>query len=118
MNNEYDFCTVFCDRVVFYGIERKGNNEEYIKKLSTINIPKNLLIINFLFDYKHKILCLVYSDLSISFLILSNRKNYKQLITQKLSYVNTLKEKSSFMGMFRTVNEDQKKRIKNNYHHT
>ena len=115
VNNEYDFCTVFCDRVVFYGIERKGNNEEYIKKLSTINIPKNLLIINFLFDYKHKILCLVYSDLSISFLILSNRKNYKQLITQKLSYVNTLKEKSSFMGMFRTVNEDQKKRIKNNF---
>ena len=115
VNNTNDFCTVFCDKVVFYGIEKKGNNDEYIKKLSTINTSKNLLIINFLFDYKHKILCLVYSDLSISFLILSSRKNYKQLITKKLPCVNTLKAKTSFMGMFRKVNEDHKLRVKNNY---
>ena len=115
VNNANDFCTVFCDKVVFYGIEKKGNNEEYIKKLSTISTSKNLLIINFLFDYKHKILCLVYSDLSISFLILTSRKNYKQLITKKLPCVNTLKAKTSFMGMFRKVNEDHKLRVKNNY---
>ena len=114
-NNTNDFCTVFCDKVVFYGIEKKGNNEEYIKKLSTITTSKNLLIINFLFDYKHKILCLVYSDLSISFIILNSRKNYKQLVTKKLPCVNTLKAKTSFMGMFRKVNEDHKLRVKNNY---
>ena len=89
-NNINDFCTVFCDKVIFYSIEKKTNGDEYIKKLNTINMSGNLLIINFLFDYKHKILCLVRSDLTICFLILITRKNYKNLIIQKLSYVNTL----------------------------
>ena len=115
VNNEFDFCTVFCDKVVFYGIEKKGNDEEYIKKISTINPPNNLLIVNFLFDYKHKILCLVKSDLSISFLILTNRKNYKTIIEQRLPYVNALKGKSTFMGMFRKVNDEQKRRVKDTY---
>ena len=115
VNNEFDFCTVFCDKVVFYGIERKSNDEEYIKKISTINPPNNLLIVNFLFDYKHKILCLVKSDLSISFLILTNRKNYKNIIEQRLPYVNALKGKSTFMGMFRKVNDEQKRRVKDTY---
>ena len=108
VNNVNDFCNVFCDRVIFYGIEKKSNGGEYIKKLSTINISGNLLITNFSFDYKHKILCLVYSDMSISFLILTNRKNYKNLIKVKLYYV----ENSTFMGMFRNVGDEQKKMIK------
>ena len=112
VNNVNDFCNVFCDRVIFYGIEKKSNGGEYIKKLSTINISGNLLITNFSFDYKHKILCLVYSDMSISFLILTNRKNYKNLIKVKLDYVKTVKENSTFMGMFRNVGDEQKKMIK------
>ena len=112
VNNVNDFCNVFCDRVIFYGIEKKSNGGEYIKKLSTINISGNLLITNFSFDYKHKILCLVYSDMSISFLILTNRKNYKNLIKVKLDYVKTVKENSTFMGMFRNVGDEQKKTIK------
>ena len=115
VNNEFDFCTVFCDKVVFYGIEKKSNDEEYIKKIFTLNPSNNLLFINFLFDYKHKILCLVKSDLSLSFLILTNRKNYKNIIEQKLPYVNALKGRSTFMGMFRTVNDEQKKRVKDTY---
>ena len=112
VNNVNDFCNVFCDRVIFYGIEKKSNGGEYIKKLSTINISGNLLITNFSFDYKHKILCLVYSDMSISFLILTNRKNYKNLIKVKLDYVKTVKENSTFMGMFRNVGDEHKKMIK------
>ena len=113
--NMNDFCTVLCDKVIFYSIEKKGNGEEYIKKLSAINMTGNILIINFCFDYKHKILCLIKSDLSISFLILTSRKSYKNLITSKLSYVNTLKLKSSFRGMSRTGGEEQKKNIKDSF---
>lgn len=114
-NNINDFCTVFCDKVIFYSIEKKTNGDEYIKKLNTINMSGNLLIINFLFDYKHKILCLVRSDLTICFLILITRKNYKNLIIQKLSYVNTLKGKPTFLGKFRRVEEEQKLMVKSNY---
>ena len=113
--NMNDFCIVLVDKVIFYGIERKSNGEEYIKKLSTIHISGNLLITNFCFDYKHKILCLVNSDLTISFLILTSRKSYKNLINAKLSYVNSLKLKSSFRGTFRNGGEEQKKNIKDCY---
>ena len=115
VNNLNDFCTVLCDRINFYSIERKGNGDEYIKKLYTINISGNLLITNFSFDYKHKILCIVKSDLSISFLILTSRKSYKNLINVKLPYINIVKVHSSFMGMFRRVGEEQKRMIKDNF---
>ena len=113
--NMNDFCTVLCDKVMFFSIERKSNGEEYIKKLSTINMPVNTLITSFCFDYKHKILCLISSDLTISFLILTSRKSYKNLIISKISYINTLKLKSSFRGTFRNVAEEQKKNIKDSY---
>ena len=67
------------------------------------------------YDYKHKILCLVKTDLSISFAILTNRKNYKNMITPKIGYIKTLKEKVSLMGMFRKVSDEQKKGIKAHY---
>ena len=111
-NELYDFCIVNCDQVLFYGIEKKSNGEEYCKKLSNINSSGNVLIKDFCYDYKHKILCLVKTDLSISFLILTNRKNYKNIITPKIGYIKTLKEKITLTGMFRKVSEDQKRAIK------
>ena len=114
-NNFYDFCTIHCDRVNFYGIERKGNGDEYIKKLATINMTGNILITNFSFDYMHKILFLVKSDFSISFLILTNRKTYKNSINPKLNYLNTVMTKSSFKGTFRKVGDEQKKIVKENF---
>ena len=111
-NELNDFCLIHCDKVVFYGIETKNNKEEYCKKISTINTVGSILIKDFSYDYKHKILCLVKTDLSISFLILTNRKNYKNLITPKFAYIKTLKEKISLMGMFRKVSDDQKRSIK------
>ena len=111
-NELYDFCIVHCDKVVFYGIETKNNGEERCKKLSTINTTGSILIKDFSYNYKHKILCIVKTDLSISFLILTNRKNYKNMITPKIGYIKTLKEKVSLMGMFRKVSEDQKRGIK------
>ena len=114
-NELNDFCLVFCDKVVFYGIETKSNGVEYTKKLSTINTSGTILIKDYCYDYKHKILCLVKTDLSISFAILTNRKNYKNMITPKIGYIKTLKEKVSLMGMFRKVSDEQKKGIKAHY---
>ena len=114
-NNINDFCTVFCDKVIFYGIEKKNNGEEYIKKLSSINMSGNILISNFCFDYKHKILCLIKTDLSITFIILTSRKNYKNLINTKLSYVNIMRKSLGFSGSFRNVEEEHKKNIKDAY---
>ena len=114
-NNINDFCTVFCDKVIFYGIEKKNNGEEYIKKLSSINMSGNILISNFCFDYKHKILCLIKTDLSITFVILTSRKNYKNLINSKLSYVNIMRKSLGFSGSFRNVEEEHKKNIKDAY---
>ena len=111
-NELHDFCLVHCDKVSFYGIEKKNNGEEFCKKLSTINTSGSILIKDYCYDYKHKILCIVKTDLSISFLILTNRKNYKNMITPKIAYIKTLKEKVSLMGMFRKVSEDQKRGIK------
>ena len=111
-NELNDFCVVHCDKIVFYGIETKNNGEEHCKKLSTINTTGSILIKDFSYDYKHKILCIVKTDLSISFLILTNRKNYKNMITPKIGYIKTLKEKVSLMGMFRKVSDDQKRGIK------
>ena len=110
-----DFCTVFCDKVIFYCIEKKNNGEEYIKKLSSINMSGNILISNFCFDYKHKILCLIKTDLSITFIILTSRKNYKNLINTKLSYVNIMRKSLGFSGSFRNVEEEHKKNIKDAY---
>ena len=114
-NELNDFCVVHCDKIVFYGIETKNNGEEHCKKLSTINTTGSILIKDFSYDYKHKILCIVKTDLSISFLILTNRKNYKNMITPKIGYIKTLKEKVSLMGMFRKVSEDQKRGIKSHF---
>ena len=111
-NELHDFCLVHCDKVVFYGIEKKNNGDEFCRKLSTINTTGSILIKDYCYDYKHKILCIVKTDLSISFLILTNRKNYKNMITPKIAYIKTLKEKVSLMGMFRKVSEDQKRGIK------
>ena len=111
-NELNDFCVVHCDKIVFYGIETKNNGEEHCIKLSTINTTGSILIKDFSYDYKHKILCIVKTDLSISFLILTNRKNYKNMITPKIGYIKTLKEKVSLMGMFRKVSDDQKRGIK------
>ena len=111
-NELNDFCVVHCDKIVFYGIETKNNGEEHCKKLSTINTTGSILIKDFSYDYKHKILSIVKTDLSISFLILTNRKNYKNMITPKIGYIKTLKEKVSLMGMFRKVSDDQKRGIK------
>ena len=111
-NELYDFCVVHCDKVVFYGIEEKNNGEERCIKISTINTKGSILIKDFSYNFKHKILCIVKTDLTISFLILTNRKNYKNLITPKIGYIKTLKEKVSLMGMFRKVNDDQKRDIK------
>ena len=114
-NDLYDFCIVHCDKVIFYGIETKSNGEERCKKLNTLYPPGNTLFKDFCYDYKHKILCLVKTDLSISFLILSNRKNYKSMISPKIKYIKTLKEKVSGMGMFRKVSEEQKKGVKEHF---
>ena len=114
-NNINDFCTVFCDKVIFYGIEKKNNGEEYIKKLSSINMSGNILISNFCFDYKHKILCLIKTDLSITFVILTSRKNYKNLINSKLSYVNIMRKSLGLSGSFRNIEEEHKKNIKDAY---
>ena len=114
-NNANDFCLVHCDRVVFYGIEKKSNGEEYIKKLSTVTANGNALIKDFSFDFKHKILFYIKTNLSVSFIILTNRKTYKTKIKPKIPYITTLKEKSNFMGTFRKVGDDQKKLIKDNY---
>ena len=114
-NDLYDFCIVHCDRVMFYGIEKKGNNKEYIKKLSTINISGTNLIKDFCFDFKHKILCLIKLDLSLSFFILSNRKNYKNEIKPKVGYIKTIKERSSLKGMFRRLSLEQKKNVKEHF---
>ena len=111
-NELNDFCVVHCDKIVFYGIETKNNGEEHCIKLSTINTTGSILIKDFSYDYKHKILSIVKTDLSISFLILTNRKNYKNMITPKIGYIKTLKEKVSLMGMFRKVSDDQKRGIK------
>ena len=114
-NDLYDFCIIHCDRVLFYGIEKKSNGKEYIKKLSNINISGTNLIQDFCFDFKHKILCLIKLDLSISFLILSNRKNYKNVITPKVGYIKTIKERSSLKGMFRRISLEQKKQVKEHF---
>ena len=114
-NDLYDFCIIHCDRVMFYGIEKKGNNKEYIKKLSSINISGTNLIKDFCFDFKHKILCLIKLDLSLSFFILSNRKNYKNEIKPKVGYIKTIKERSSLKGMFRRLSLEQKKNVKEHF---
>ena len=114
-NNLYDFCLVHCDKVEFYGIEPKNNDEEKIKKLNTISISNNLLIKDFSYDYKHKILCLVKTDLSVSFIILTNRKNYKNLISPPIEYIINLKQKITSIGLFRKINEEQKKRVKGDF---
>ena len=114
-NDLYDFCIVHCDRVLFYGIEKKSNGKEYIKKLSNISISGTNLIQDFCFDFKHKILCLIKLDLSVSFLILSNRKNYKNVITPKVGYIKTIKERSSLKGMFRRISLEQKKQVKEHF---
>ena len=114
-NELYDFCLVHCDKIVFYGIESKNKREECAKKLLTLNTSGSILIKDFSYDFKHKILCIVKTDLSISFLILTNRKNYKNMITPKIEYIKTLKEKVSLMGMFRKASEDQKRIIKEHY---
>ena len=115
VNNAYDFCVIHCDRIVFYGVEKKSNGDEYIKTLSTITLSGNSLIKDFSYDFKHKILCYVKTDLSICFLILTSRKTYKTKIQPKISYIKTLKEKSNFIGMFRKVSEEQKRSIKDNF---
>ena len=114
-NELYDFCVVHCDKVVFYGIEKRNDGSEYCKKLSVLNMKNNLLIKDFGFDYKHKILFLVKTDLSLSFLILTNRKNYKNMISPKIGYVKTLKEKKSLMGMFRKIGDEQKRGVKEHF---
>jgi len=114
-NDLYDFCIIHCDRVMFYGIEKKSNNKEYIKKLSSINISGTNLIKDFCFDFKHKILCLIKLDLSLSFFILSNRKNYKNEIKPKVGYIKTIKERSSLKGMFRRLSLEQKKNVKEHF---
>ena len=114
-NDLYDFCIVHCDRVLFYGIEKKSNAKECIKKLSNISISGTNLIQDFCFDFKHKILCLIKLDLSISFFILSNRKNYKNEIKPKVGYIKTLKERSTLKGMFRRISLEQKKHVKEHF---
>lgn len=111
----YDFCIIHCDKVIFYGIESKNNGEEHCKELLTLTISSTSLIKDFCYDYKHKILCVVKQDLSISFLILTNRKNYKNVICPKIGYIKTMKEKASSMGVIRTVSREQKKCVKNNF---
>ena len=111
-NNINDFCLVFCDKVIFFGIEKKSDGDEYIKKLSSINMPRNVLISNFCFDYKHKILCLIKTDLSISFIILTSSKSYKNLINSKIPYVNVMRKSLGFSGGFRNVEDEHKKNIK------
>ena len=114
-NELYDFCVVHCDKVVFYGIEKKSNGEEYCKKLSVISMKDNFLIKDFCYDYKHKILCIIKTDLSLSFLILTNRKNYKNTISPKIGYVKVLKEKKTLMGMFRKIGDEQKRGVKEHF---
>ena len=114
-NELYDFCVVHCDKVVFYGIEKKSNGGEYCKKLSTICMKDNFLIKDFCYDYKHKILCIIKTDLSLSFLILTNRKNYKNTISPKIGYVKVLKEKKTLMGMFRRIGDEQKRGVKEHF---
>ena len=111
----YDFCTIHCDKVVFYGIEAKNNGEEHCKELLKFTISGTSLIKDFCYDYKHKILCIVKQDLSISFLILTSRKTYKNVIRPKIGYIKTLQEKASLMGVFRTISGEQKKCVKNNF---
>ena len=114
-NELYDFCIIHVDKVIFYGIEKKHNGDEYCKQLSNINMKGNIIIKDFCFDYKHKILCLIKTDLSLSFLILTNRKNYKNVITPKIGYIKTLKEKVSLMGVFRKISDEQKRGIKEHF---
>ena len=114
-NDLYDFCIVHCDRVMFYGIEKKSNGQEFCKKLYSINISGANLIKDFCYDFKHKILCLIKLDLSISFHILSNRKNYKNVISPKVGYIKTIKERGSLKGMFRKISLEQKKQVKDNF---
>ena len=114
-NEIYDFCIIHVDKVIFYGIEKKNNGDEYCKQLSNISMKGNIIIKDFCFDYKHKILCLIKTDLSISFLILTNRKNYKNVITPKIGYIKTLKEKVSLMGVFRKISDEQKRGIKEHF---
>jgi hypothetical protein len=114
-NELYDFCVVHRDKVVFYGIEKKSNGGEYCKKLSTICMKDNFLIKDFCYDYKHKILCIIKTDLSLSFLILTNRKNYKNTISPKIGYVKVLKEKKTLMGMFRRIGDEQKRGVKEHF---
>lgn len=114
-NDLYDFCIVHCDRVMFYGIEKKSNGQEFCKKLYSINISGANLIKDFCYDFKHKILCLIKLDLSISFHILSNRKNYKNVISPKVGYIKTIKERGSLKGMFRKISLEQKKQVKDHF---
>lgn len=43
----YDFCTIHCDKVVFYGIEAKNNGEEHCKELLKFTISGTSLIKDF-----------------------------------------------------------------------
>ena len=91
----YDFCLVFCDKVVFYGIEMT----QKIKKLSTIEVAKNILIKNYCYNYKHKILCLIKTDLTIIFINLSNRNFYTHYFTLNLNFIKNLQPKASITKM-------------------
>ena len=112
-NNDdmHDFCLIYCDKIVFYGIEI-SSNEEKIKKISFIEMTNNTLIKDFSYNYKNKILCLVKTDLTIIFLNLSNRKFYNQCFTPNLPFIKPLKEKSN-LGQIRKVSDEHKKQIKN-----
>ena len=110
-NDKYDFCLIYCDKIVFYGIEI-SSNEEKSKKLSFIEMTNNALIKDFSYNYKNKILCLVKTDLTIIFLNLSNRKFYTQCFTPNLPFIKPLKQKTN-LGQIRKVNIEHKTQIKN-----
>lgn len=114
-NELYDFCIIHCDKIVFYGIETKNNGEEHCKELIKLEISGTSLIKDFCYDYKHKILCIVKQDLSISFLILTSRKTYKNIIRPKIGYIKALQEKASINGVFRVISGEQKKCVRNNF---
>ena len=118
-NNNYDenfndFCLIFCDKVIFYSVDEilsndkeSTNHKEKIKKLNKIDaksIGDKILIKDFCYNYKYKILLLVKTDLNISFINCSNRKYYSQIISPNLSFHNPIKCKYP-------INNDFKKRI-------
>jgi len=111
----YDFCTIHCDKIIFYGIETKNNGEEHCKELIRFAISSTSLIKDFCYDYKHKILCIIKQDLSVSFLILTSRKTYKNVILPKIGYIKSLQEKASSMGVSSVISKDQKNRAKNSF---